>query len=173
MKEIKLDLRQIFEKEKQPYFKAEYEIKPEDLGVPADVGDLKEPVKVDVYIVRNPQGEGYKVMYNIRGGIDLTCSRCLETFTKDLAGEHTVVAQNGFNEREHLSESDMNVYPLENSVLNLTELVREQIILDVPYKPLCHPECGGIHYRTETAEEEKPAEGGNNPFNQLKDLLKK
>jgi uncharacterized protein len=167
MKEIKLDLKRIFEREKQPFFKAEYEINPEDLGIPADLGELTKPVKVEVYIVKNPKGEGYKVLYNIKGDIDLTCSRCLETYTKDLSGEHTVIAREGFNEREHLTEGDMNVYPIGGGILNLTELVREQIILDIPYKPLCHPECGGIR------REEKTAESGENPFSKLKDLLKK
>ena len=166
MKEIKLDLKQIFEKEKQPFFRAEYEINPADLGIPADLGELKEPIKVDVYIVKNPQGEGYKVMYNIKGNIDLTCSRCLEVFSKDLSGEHTVVAQRSYNEKEHLRESDLNVVPLEGDVLNLTELVREQIILDVPYKPLCHPECGGI-------ETDKAGASASGPFAELEKLLKK
>ncbi len=165
MKEIKLDLKQIFEKEKQPFFRAEYEIDPADLGVPADIGEVKEPIKVDVYIVKNPQGEGYKVIYNIKGNIDLTCSRCLEVFSKDLSGEHTVIAQRGYNEREHLRESDLNTVSLEGDTLNLTELVREQIILDVPYKPLCHPECGGIK-----TEENKGTVAG--PFAQLEKLLK-
>jgi len=180
MKEIKLDLNQIFEKEKQPFFKAEYEIKPEDLGIPADMGEITEPIKVEVYIVKNPQGEGYKVSYNIKGGIDLTCSRCLETFTKDLAGNHTVVARNGYNEeREHLRESDMDVHAMENGVLNLTSLIREQILLDIPYKPLCHPECSGVQIETDKdkkvlPEEEKfPSVETNNPFAQLKNLLKK
>ena len=165
MGEIKLDLKQIFEREKQPFFRAQYEIKPEDLGIPADVGEVKEPIKVDVYIVKNPKGEGYKVMYNITGNIDLTCSRCLEVFSKDLSGEHTVIAQRGYEEREHLRESDLNTVSLEGDILNLTELVREQIILDVPYKPLCHPECGGI--LTETNEKI-----ATTPFAQLEKLLK-
>lgn len=171
MKEIKLDLKQIFEREKQPFFKAEYEIKPEDLGIPADVGEITEPIKVDVYIVKNPKGEGYKVSYNIKGKIDLTCSRCLEVFSKDLGGEHSVIALKSYNEREHLRESDMNTISLDGDILNLTELVREQIILDVPYKPLCHPECKGIeNYPVEEHKEEK--EQQSSPFAQLKNLLK-
>jgi len=170
MKEIKLDLKQIFEKEKQPFFRAEYEIKPEDLGIPADVGEVTEPIKVDVYIVKNPKGEGYKVMYNIKGNIDLTCSRCLEVFSKDLGGEHTVVALKGYNEREHLRESDLNTVSLEGDTLNLTELIREQIILDVPYKPLCHPECKGIEHSHEGEKIEETQKGS--PFAQLKNLLK-
>ncbi len=163
MKEIKLDLKQIFEKEKQPFFKATYEIKPEELGIPADIGEVEKPVRVEVFIKKNPQGEGYSVSYTIKGDIELTCSRCLESFNKNLDGEHSVVVRNGYNEREHLSESDMEVFPLENDVLNLTELVREQIILDVPYKPLCHPSCGGI--KTPEVNDEK-----NNPFAVLKKL---
>ena len=163
MREIKLDLKKIFEKEKQPYFRAEYELTPEELGIPADVGELKKNVIVEVYIVKNPKGEGYKVDYTIKGGIDLNCSRCLEVFEKDLGGKYSVIAKNA-EEREHLRESDLSTYNLEGDVLNLTELIREQIILNVPYKPLCHPECKGVDY------EGKKEEGS--PFAQLKKLLK-
>jgi uncharacterized protein len=163
---IKLDLKQIFEKEKQPFFRAEYEINPEDLEIPADVGEITEPIKVDVYIVKNPKGEGYKVMYNIKGNIDLTCSRCLETFKKDLSGEHNVVLVNNYGEREHLRDSELNEVLIENNILNLTDLIREQILLDIPYKPLCHPECKGVEVLTSAGTEEK-----KNPFGVLKNLL--
>ncbi len=173
MKEIKLDLKQIFEKEKQPSFKGSFEIKPEDLGIPADVGEITEPIKVNVHIVKNPKGEGYKVTYNIEGNIELSCSRCLEVFKKDLGGEHTVIAQRGFEERENLRESDLNTFQMEGDVLNLTDLVREQIMLDVPYKPLCHPECKGIEgHPVEEAKGEHTNPEESSPFAQLKKFLK-
>ncbi|HID79915.1 MAG TPA: DUF177 domain-containing protein [Aquifex aeolicus] len=165
MKEIKLDLKRIFEKEKQPYFRAQYEFTPEELKIPADVGEINSPVKVEVYIIKNPRGEGYKVNYTIIGNIDLTCSRCLEVFSKDLGGEHTVFAQSGYEEREHLRESDLNTYSLEGNILNLTQLIREQILLDLPYKPLCHPDCRGI--------ELEDSQTAQSPFGELKKLLKK
>lgn len=168
MREIKLNLKQIFEKEKQPYFRAEYELSPEDLAIPADLGEIKDKVKVDVYIVKNPKGEGYKVMYNLKGNIDLTCSRCLEVYQKDLGGEHTIIAKQA-GEREHLREGDLNVFNLQGDILNLTELVREQIILDIPYKPLCHPDCKGVEYNPQSQEEEKTK---NTPFANLKNLLR-
>jgi len=164
--QIKLDLKQIFEKEKQPFFRAEYEIKPEDLGIPADVGEITEPIKVDVYITKNPKGEGYKILYNIKGNIDLTCSRCLEVFKKDLGGEHSVNLVSSYAGNEHLRDSELNEVLIENNILNLTELIREQILLDIPYKPLCHPQCKGVI--SKTTEELKE----ENPFGVLKNLIK-
>jgi len=161
---IKLDLKQIFEREKQPFFRAEYEIEPKDLEIPADVGEITEPLIVNVYIVKNPKGEGYKIAYTIRGDIELTCSRCLETFKKDLSGKHTVV--NTYGEKEHLHDSELNEVLIENNILNLTDLIREQILLDIPYKPLCHPECKGFETLTAAGTEER-----KNPFGVLKNLL--
>ena len=163
---IKLDLKQIFEREKQPFFRAEYEIEPKDLEIPADVGEITEPLIVNVYIVKNPKGEGYKVLYNIKGNIDLTCSRCLETFKKDLSGEYNIVAVNTYGEREHLRDSELNEVLIENNILNLTDLIREQILLDIPYKPLCHPECQGFETLMGAGTEER-----KNPFGVLKNLL--
>jgi len=163
MREIKIDLKRVFEKEKQPYFRAEYEMRPEDLGIPADVGELTKNVKVKVYIIKNPKEEGYKIDYTIKGGIELTCSRCLEVFEKDIGGNYSVIAKN-WEKKEHLGEGDLNVYNLEADTLNLTELVREQIILNVPYKPLCHPECKGVNY--------EGVADNVSPFAKLKKLLK-
>ena len=41
MSEFKIDLKQVFEKEKQPFYKKTYKFTAEDLNLPADVGGNK------------------------------------------------------------------------------------------------------------------------------------
>jgi uncharacterized protein len=168
MSEFKIDLKQVFEKEKQPFYKKTYKFTAEDLNLPADVGEIKEPIEVEIYITKNPSGEGYTVSYNIKGAVELLCARCLNAFDKDISGSHTVKLKNSYaGDRENLKISDLSYHTLsEDNTLDVAELIREQIILDVPYKPLCHPHCKGIDY----TKEEPHAQP--NPFEALKKLLK-
>ena len=52
MSEFKIDLKQVFEKEKQPFYKKTYKFTAEDLNLPADVGEIKEPIEVEIYITK-------------------------------------------------------------------------------------------------------------------------
>lgn len=57
----------------------------------------------------------------------LICNRCLEEFTVNLS-----------------KKVNLNI-PIENkAVIDLTDNLREEIILNFPLKPLCRPDCLGL-----------------------------
>jgi len=58
----------------------------------------------------------------------LTCGRCLKEFEKEITKEVNFS------------------YPVESSdqYIDLSQDIREEIILDYPYVPLCDPECKGL-----------------------------
>ncbi|NWF51664.1 MAG: DUF177 domain-containing protein [Nitrospirae bacterium] len=84
----------------------------------------------------------------IDANVELRCSRCLKDFrlmlniavdvvynpVEDLKGEEK-------HELKH-DELDMGFYS--GDELDLSELVKEQIILNIPMKPLCNELCRGI-----------------------------
>jgi len=78
---VVLDLKEIFEK--FDVFESSYTIPPENLKLPAELGELREPVKVDVVIRKDENG--YAVSIDMRGSVELECSRCLEPFTAFLS----------------------------------------------------------------------------------------
>jgi len=165
---IILNLKEIFEK--FDVFEEKYLIPPEDLSFPAEVGDIRSPVEVSVRIEKDR--DGYNVKLKIRGNVELECSRCLEPFDKELFEDRNKHLER-YPQEEHLSLSpeDLDVSFMEESdILILEDLVREEILLSVPMKPLCKPDCSGVHYQGVILEEEKESHGDPR-FAILKDLL--
>jgi uncharacterized protein len=88
----------------------------------------------------------------IRGRIEaemiLQCSRCLEDFRFPLDSTCEVTLF-PFEDETFPQEEELNVEDLRSSYyhggeIDLSEIVREEILLDIPYKPLCRPSCKGL-----------------------------
>jgi uncharacterized protein len=88
----------------------------------------------------------------VSGSLDVTvemqCSRCLEknAFLLDPEFEFVLApatAKNLPHEIE-LQKEELNTEFYKGETIDLLEIVRNQIILTVPFKPLCSPACKGI-----------------------------
>ncbi|NPB05970.1 MAG: DUF177 domain-containing protein [Aquificae bacterium] len=158
-----LDLKEIFKISDE--FKGTYTLKPEEVKLPPEVGELKKPVKVSVHVTKDK--EGYKMKVKVEGTVELECSRCLEVYEKDFSHEKTKLLQNVPQEEGvfMLKPKELEVSFMEEpDKVDLAELVREEILLSLPMKPLCKPDCRGIPgYETE--------EKRSGSFDILKDLL--
>lgn len=156
-----LNLKEILKRRTR--FKAQYTLNPKDINLPADMGEIKNPVEAHLEIYRERGGYRFKV--SILGSVVLECSRCLTVFERDISQTWDVKLEKYKGEdRLHLRPKDLEVsfYESEESV-NLEDLVREQIILSIPTKPLCSPDCKPYV----NLEEHKET-----PFSVLKKLLK-
>ena len=165
---ITLNLKEIFER--FDVYENTYTLDPESLSLPEELGSIREPVSIHIRITKDK--EGYDVHLNISGNIELECSRCLSLFLKDLTQDRNKHIES-YPDAEHipLSEEDLEVsFMDEPDIIKLEELVREEIILSVPMKPLCRPDCPGEHHGALVLGEEK--EAPRDPrFAILKDLL--
>ncbi len=89
-------------------------------------------------------GDGIYVEANVRGSVSLLCSRCLAPFEKpiDLSveGRFEENAEAGADEEEE----EVEVFPLEGTSCDLDEMIRHEIVLSLPMKPLCSEECKGL-----------------------------
>jgi uncharacterized protein len=84
-------------------------------------------------------GQGVYAQGTLRGTIELECVRCLTSFPQQLDA--------------HLDElfvyppdkaSDPQLAISENAILDLTPLLREIFLLDVPLQPICRADCLGL-----------------------------
>jgi uncharacterized protein len=80
--------------------------------------------------------------------IELDCSRCLEGFTLPVEAAFDVQYRPateipGEADRE-VGEQDLDTAFYQNGVIDLRELVREQLYLLLPMKPLCTESCAGL-----------------------------
>ncbi|SHK20235.1 YceD family protein [Thermocrinis minervae] len=155
-----VNLKEAFKRGKR--FTGSYRLSPKEVGLPADLGELREPV--EVYLEIYKEDRGYRVFMSITGKVVLECSRCLTVFENDIGREHNFrIESYPTKDVMYLSPSDLEVsfYEDEENV-DIAQLVREQIILSIPTKPLCDPECKGIHLEEAHAD---------NPFAVLKRFL--
>lgn len=86
---------------------------------------LTEPINISAQVSKGTNFISVKLVIEV--AIHLNCSRCLEEFTvpKSL-------------------ETKLNL-PIENrDAIDLTDNLREEIMLNYPLKPLCRPECRGL-----------------------------
>jgi uncharacterized protein len=93
-------------------------------------------------------GRDILVRGRLGGHLKLACSRCLEAFTAPVAADFDLLLmpgpQAGSPEEEELSRTDLDLDYYTGEVVDLESLLREQIILLVPLKPLCDENCKGL-----------------------------
>jgi uncharacterized protein len=84
----------------------------------------------------------------LEGGLALSCSRCLEPFAAPVAAEFEVLLvpapQSEAPDKEELSSQELDLDFYFGETVDLEALVREQIILLAPLKPLCQQSCRGL-----------------------------
>jgi uncharacterized protein len=78
----------------------------------------------------------------------LTCSRCLREFpwAYDVSFVENCALQEIDDPAVYATgEDEEDPIPIvDEELVDLTELVRQMIALDVPFQPLCKPDCGGL-----------------------------
>jgi uncharacterized protein len=122
------------------------------------VQDIDEPcpADMDVECTSNVTGRiqlsntGSVLVVNgeIRADVKLQCSRCLEDFSTPLQGavdeqfrlEKTADASLVLP----LDEEDVDSGLVRGNLLDVSELIRQNLLLDLPIKPLCRPDCAGL-----------------------------
>ena len=104
----------------------EKEINPSELDLETDLIKFRTPLELKVRFLRITNA--LTVDLNIKAILFSTCCRCLSEFEWE------------FNKYAQLN------YPLETSdtLVDLSDAIREEVILDYPIKPLCQPDCLGL-----------------------------
>ncbi len=80
--------------------------------------------------------------------IELQCSRCLASFSKDVSINVNVVyhplEELTGEEKHEIKEDELDMGFYKGDELDIHDLVQEQIMLSVPMKPLCKENCRGL-----------------------------
>lgn len=80
--------------------------------------------------------------------IELTCSRCLNNFKKevnlDIAITYHPLSELKRDEVYELHDDEMEVDFYSGDEIDIDNLIEEEIILSIPMKPLCSEECKGL-----------------------------
>ena len=84
---------------------------------------------------------------NLSGFLGISCSRCLEDADLPVAGDFTytlVPLTSETREDLELQAEELEISSYSGDFIDLAPIIYEQIILQIPIKPLCCQECKGL-----------------------------
>jgi len=94
-----------------------------------------------------------KTRVRIKGDVsfklNITCARCLEVVTKQFNEKVDCILERESpciikEEKIALTTTDTEKYYYAGDEVDITPLVRDTILLAIPIKPLCTPDCRGL-----------------------------
>lgn len=113
-----------------------------------DAGDIKlgeefaGEVAVEAALQKTGRQLSLKARIRARGMF--TCDRCTAPFELRLTPEYRMFYVANENDAESLDPSEVQVIPTGQPVIDLTDDVRQTVLLSVPLKLLCRNDCRGL-----------------------------
>jgi uncharacterized protein len=104
-----------------------------DIDSRDEVIQVRQPLKYDLEV--QEVEDGLLVQGELRLNLDCECVRCLKAFQYPLV-------LSGWAAHVPLQGDDAT--PVTNDCVDLTPVVREDILLEFPQHPLCDRDCGGL-----------------------------
>lgn len=141
---MKIDLTNIPSEGKEANFILEPDWWKPDLDEDRIVG-LESPLSAWMKIY--PAGKKIVVEGSLSTKLLLRCDRCLEPYSWDLSKDFRIylaISQFKGNVEVELLEDDLNLEFIDGNFLEPDQVIREQLILNVPMKTLCTADCKGL-----------------------------
>jgi uncharacterized protein len=117
----------------------------DSLGIPRDDAALAGPVKVSLEL--NVTGEDIRIDGGVSTVVEEECSRCLESYKRDLEAElhlYAIGSRSRGARPEPEDDQGEGMLIHDGRQLDLSDEVRSAILLSIPMQPLCSPECKGL-----------------------------
>jgi uncharacterized protein len=124
----------------------DFQIAPEEIDLGGEALNLIDAVSVQGILKKGIAQTD--VHGKISAKIEVECNRCLQAAEVNLEFPFDAVfvtLENYTQEKEaELRTDDLEVSVFEGDEIDLTELVREQILLNLPSQVLCREDCQGL-----------------------------
>ncbi len=150
----KVNLNEVTAKEP---IKIDTEIQSSIMHLPEEEVSKASSFKLHIEITKKPVG--YDLEGNIKGEVELTCSRCNKKYMHkiDKDFKYKLLPTSEITGGE-IKSSELDVKFSDSDVLDLAEVVEEQIMLNLPVKPLCSENCQlpNVEEEEEEVEKSKP-----------------
>jgi uncharacterized protein len=114
---------------------------------PSEAGRLRAPVHFEARVRKiDPE---IIVEGRISTIVEMECARCLKSHNQVLNDTFKAVYRpkpevEVLVDELELDEADLDVYSYEGESISLSDLLHDQLLLLLPVKPLCEPECAGL-----------------------------
>jgi uncharacterized protein len=114
----------------------------------AQVRDFKFPSLLSVHLAYYRSGQEIFFHGSLRGEFNASCSRCLKNYSFNLANEFDFVLIPDPNrcgrKSEGLRSDELGLSYYSTEEIDLAPLIKEQVLLALPTRPLCAEECRGL-----------------------------
>lgn len=119
---------------------------PEELNPVDERVNLSEPAAVKGQV--RLAGNQVSVDGHVETRVQLECDRCLKPVelpvSADFALEYISGADYASSSAAALSEEELSVSVFDGEAIDVDEIVKEQVLLGVPVRTLCRPDCKGM-----------------------------
>ncbi len=120
----------------------------EELDLPVEVRDGAGPDTAHVFIRVFRFGKKVVAQGTVSIAVSLNCGRCLKPVSYPIetkfSEEYNPAEDLEKEEEQELTGRELDLSYYSNDELDVSELIREQILLSIPMKPLCSADCQGI-----------------------------
>jgi uncharacterized protein len=110
------------------------------LELPVAEPRFPAPGMAQVYV--EPVGNGYVVTGTLVIKAEMDCSRCLKTVVVEIDESFRVLLSG--TPMEASPDDDLFLFDAETREFDIAPLMRELVLIGLPVKPLCRPECLGL-----------------------------
>ena len=108
--------------------------------------DFEAPLQSEVKIRK--LGRSVLIAGKVQTTLRLQCVRCLKEFSYPLSTTFELILhplkEAPAGEETELGSEEMEASFFEGGEIHLSEIACEQILLEIPYQPLCREECKGL-----------------------------
>ncbi|MBI4826123.1 MAG: DUF177 domain-containing protein [Nitrospirae bacterium] len=117
-----------------------------DIPISLEEGGIEKAVHVSMRVMKY----GASVVVEGHAGMTatLSCSRCLEDFPYsmevDFTDEYVPDTEIARASEHELGSDELDIGYYSNDEIDVKELIKEQMLLQVPIKLLCKPDCRGL-----------------------------
>ena len=116
---------------------------PAELGI--EILGVPEGSPVDLDLRLEAVMEGVLVSGTAEAGLEGECSRCLEPITDTVQVDlQELFVYDDPDMRRTGDDEDDDVSRLEGDLLDLESLLRDAVVLALPFQPLCREDCPGL-----------------------------
>lgn len=119
---------------------------PEEIVLDEEHARLTGPPSLSMRVSRN--GNEVRLLGKINATAEVDCDRCLKTVSLPIEADFDVkyVPTEDYTPTEaaELQEEDLSVSFFDGETIDVDELVREQVLLNMPARALCGDECKGL-----------------------------
>jgi uncharacterized protein len=117
-----------------------------ELVVDSELYHLESPV--DSHVVVSLHGDCVRVAGHLHGSLGMTCCRCskpiFQSVDKDFRVDYWPDPESSDGEELRLRYDDLDVGFYHGDAFDLSAVISEQIVLEVPMKPVCRENCKGL-----------------------------